>query len=116
MDSGLRYVKHVLKTTEKAAVSAAALARLMPIIGWPREEKKTTEQHHPRTDTVLGGYMGRCGGKSESEAEISFRTARQCSASNIRISYRLGRCNSRFIKYSTDRFANPQKTKMLQAT
>lgn len=40
LDSGLRYTEHVNKTAEKAATTAAALARLMPNIGGPRELKR----------------------------------------------------------------------------
>lgn len=40
IDRGLRYVAHVIKTTEKAAATAAALARLMPNTRGPREEKR----------------------------------------------------------------------------
>lgn len=40
VDSGLRYVEHVIRATEKAATTAAALARLMPNVRGPREGKR----------------------------------------------------------------------------
>ena len=40
VDGGLRHVEHVIKTTEKAATTAAALARLMPNVRGPKEGKR----------------------------------------------------------------------------